>query len=159
MSWDVIWHGHEKELKGVQHNSDWQFWPHKYRVDQTFFGPTNMCCLFIILGDSDEDGAEGWIAPVSHPFGPVNMRCLFVIWRFWWRFWWRWSRRLDSLCLTPALNAFRHTTLSISVDILLNLSWRFWWRWSRRLDSPCLTPPRHVSVVERTLLRVLFPGN
>ena len=38
-----------------------------------------MCCLFIILEDSDEDGAGGWVAPASHPFGPVNMRCLFVI--------------------------------------------------------------------------------
>ena len=38
-------------------------------MDQTFFGPTCMCCLFIILEDSDEDGAEGWIAPASHHQG------------------------------------------------------------------------------------------
>ena len=27
-----------------------------------FFGPTPICCLFIILEDSDEEEAEGWIA-------------------------------------------------------------------------------------------------
>ena len=33
------------------------------------FGPTCMCCLLIILEYSDEDGAEGWIAPASHHRG------------------------------------------------------------------------------------------
>ena len=38
-------------------------------MDQTVFGPTCMCFLFIILEDSDDDATEGWMAPVSHHRG------------------------------------------------------------------------------------------